>query len=432
MELLTTAVGLKEGGLGQLIQVKNFRLVWTAQMSAQLAERFLMLSLVILAYHLSATNTSVAVILLAYTIPAVLMAPLAGVIADRYDRKRVMMIANAARAVLVILIPISSWIPLFQGDFFHLLLITFAFAGVGQLFAPAEAAAIPTLISRRQLMAANSLMMGTTVVSWVIGAAMGPIISGINLYAPYWIAAVLLAAAVFIVGIASFPSSDSGGQTRAEEGALAQLVEGWKVLAKSPILRLSFGQLSLVILLLFTTFTLAPSYVSRVVGISADDSSIILAPAALGCLVGALALGVLRRKTNRWQLVGGALGIAGVTLLAMIFLPELLHALHDVYLIGWVVGILAFLLGLEFGGLLIPAFSDLMEFTDDRIRGRIFALVYMTINGVSVIPVLAASILADLIGTSRVVIIIGVCLLLLAGVVLIRGRRRLTPIHEAC
>src|SRR5256885_17182225 len=61
----------------------------------------------------------------------------------------------------------------------------------------------------------------------------------------------------------------------------------------------------------------------------------------------------------------------------------------------------SFLLGVEFGAILIPAITYLMESTSDAIRGRIFALLYMVINGVSALPVLVAAALADNIGTAQ-------------------------------
>jgi hypothetical protein len=60
---------------------------------------------------------------------------------------------------------------------------------------------------------------------------------------------------------------------------------------------------------------------------------------------------------------------------------------------------------------LIPAVTYLMESTSDAIRGRIFALLYMVINGVSALPVLVAAALADTIGTAQVLGGLGVLLL---------------------
>ena len=73
-------------GFRYLLANRDFRLIWFAQVTAQLADKFLMFSLIILAYRLSHGSTPVAVTLLAYTVPAVAIAPLAGVPPAMYRR----------------------------------------------------------------------------------------------------------------------------------------------------------------------------------------------------------------------------------------------------------------------------------------------------------------------------------------------------------
>src|SRR5437660_5038769 len=98
-------------GFRYLLGQRDFQLIWYAQVGAQLADKFLMFSLIILAYHLSRGSTPVAITLLAYTVPAVGIAPLAGVLADRFDRKTIMVTTNVVRAALVMLIPLVSLVP---------------------------------------------------------------------------------------------------------------------------------------------------------------------------------------------------------------------------------------------------------------------------------------------------------------------------------
>src|SRR5438270_11840702 len=114
-------------GFRYLLGNRNFRLIWHAQVAAQLADKFLMFSLIILAYRLSRGSTPVAITLLAYTVPAVAIAPLAGVFADRHDRKWIMVLTNVVRALLIALIPLASLVPGLRADFVHLLVITFVF-----------------------------------------------------------------------------------------------------------------------------------------------------------------------------------------------------------------------------------------------------------------------------------------------------------------
>src|ERR1700716_3833748 len=188
------------GGFRAVLRNTTFRNIWFAQLAAQLADKFLLFSLIILAYQISGGSTPVAVTLLTYTVPAVLFAPPAGVIADRLDRKQIMLWCTLGRAAAVALIPLAAVVPQLRDDFVHLLVITFVFSAVGQLFGPAEAAVIPTILPRSALITANSIALLTMVLTLVVGGALAPIVSRIDLYAPYWLAAALLVvAATFIL-----------------------------------------------------------------------------------------------------------------------------------------------------------------------------------------------------------------------------------------
>lgn len=404
-----------------------FRNIWFAQLAAQLADKFLLFSLIILAYHVSGGSTSVAVTLLAYTVPAVLFAPPAGVIADRVDRKLIMFWCNIGRAAVVALIPIAAVIPGVQNDFIHLLVITLIFSAVGQLFGPAEAAVIPTILPREALITANSMALLTMVLTLVVGGVLAPVISRIDLYAPYWCAVALLAIAGALIFASDIPKLERHTESPVAESRsrfhqmVVDLQEGVDALRASRGLRLAFGQVSIAVLVLFNLYTLAPAYVSQVIGIAAEDTYVILGPATAGAILSAVLLGQFLRNVDRSRLLAGSLIANGVTLVALAAVPEAMKHFPDLQVHNRITGAtFSLLIGIEFGAILIPAITYLMESTSDAIRGRIFALLYMTINGVSAIPVLLAAALADIVGTAQVIGGLGV-LLLAGGVVVIAG-----------
>src|SRR5207302_4378059 len=124
-EQMETLTGLEGGqGFRYVLARTDFRLVWFAQLAGQSADKFVMFSLIILAYGLVGANTHVAVTLLPYTLPALFLPPFAGVYADRHNRKTTMVWTNLGRAAMVALIPISALLPGLRNDLFHLLLIT--------------------------------------------------------------------------------------------------------------------------------------------------------------------------------------------------------------------------------------------------------------------------------------------------------------------
>jgi dTMP kinase len=418
------------GGFRAVLRNTTFRNIWFAQLAAQLADKFLLFSLIILAYDISGGSTPVAVTLLTYTVPAVLFAPPAGVIADRVDRKLIMLWCNLGRAGVVALIPLAALVPQLRGDFSHLLLITLIFSAVGQLFGPAEAAVIPTILPRSALITANSMALLTMVLTLVVGGALAPIVSRIDLYAPYWLATGLLVVAGTFIFASDIPPLERTTEPPVEASRsrfrrmLVDMKEGVDALRASRGLMLAFGQVSIAVLVLFMLFALAPAYVSHVLEIAPQDSYVILGPATGGAILSAILLGQFVRNIDRSRLLFGSLIANGLTLLALAAVPQAMTQLPDLRVHTRITGAaFSLLLGIEFGAIMIPAVTYLMETTSDEIRGRIFALLYMVINGVTAVPVLAAAALSDTIGTAHVIGGLGGLLVLGGLAIFIAGRR---------
>ncbi|MDQ6719661.1 MAG: MFS transporter [Candidatus Dormibacteraeota bacterium] len=417
------------GGFRAVLRNTTFRNIWFAQLAAQLADKFLLFSLIILAYDISGGSTPVAVTLLTYTVPAVLFAPPAGVIADRVDRKQIMLWCNLGRAGVVALIPLAALVPQLRGDFSHLLLITLIFSAVGQLFGPAEAAVIPTILPRSALITANSMALLTMVLTLVVGGALAPIVSRIDLYAPYWLATVLLVVAGTFIFASDIPrlvptTEPPVAASRSRfRRMLIDIKEGIDALRASRGLMLAFGQVSIAVLVLFMLFALAPAYVNHVIGIAPQDSYVILGPATGGAILSAVLLGQFVRNIDRSRLLFGSLIANGLTLVALAAVPQAMTEMPDLRVHTRLTGAaFSLLLGIEFGAIMIPAITYLMETTSDRIRGRIFALLYMVINGVTALPVLAAAALSDTIGTAHVIGGLGVLLVIGGVAIFIVGR----------
>ena len=395
-----------ESGFRFVLKQRDFRLIWFSQLASQVADKFLMFSLLILAYQLAGGSSSVAVTLLAYTLPALFIGPLAGVFADRHDRKTIMVAANFARAGIVALVPLAALVPFLQHDFWHLIVITFAFSAVGQLFTPAEASSIPTVLPKKALLEANSLVMVTLVLTLVVGGTAAPIVAGVDIYLPYWVSVLLMVAAALFILLAAIPKLPArrvAVEVHPFRQVWNELLEGIGVLRKSGPMLLSFGQLALAVLVLLMMWTLAPGYVKTVLGVPPNETYLILVPAMVGSFIGAV---FLRSAAGRWshaRLLFGTLLAMGLSLALLADGPVVLRQFALLAAHTRIFGAsVAFILGLEFGVLMIPALTYLMEHTSDQVRGRIFALLFMVINGVAAIPILVAAVLADLIGTSWV------------------------------
>src|SRR5580698_2720703 len=187
-------------GFAAVLRSRDFRYLWGAQLASQLADKFLMFTLLVFMYTLTRRASLQSVLMIAYTLPSVLLSAPAGVYADRHDKRALMVGTNVVRGALILLIPAAQLVPALAGQAWPLIVITLLFSSAGQIFAPAEAASIPSLVTRQQITEATSLFMTTVILTLVLGVPAATIAIGFfGNYAPFYIATGLFAVAAFSV-----------------------------------------------------------------------------------------------------------------------------------------------------------------------------------------------------------------------------------------
>jgi predicted MFS family arabinose efflux permease len=323
----------------------------------------------------------------------------------------------------VLLIPLSQVLPGLHGQVWPLIVVTLLFSGVGQVFAPAEAASIPFLVKREQIMTATSLFMTTVIVTLVVGVPLGTL--SIKLFgdmAPFWIGAVLFALAglgIWRIGTSLQASTHTAAAPKSD--VLRELREGLAILGQNMALRIALAQLTLSLVVVFTVFVLGPAYMHNVLGRAPEDTYLVLIPATVGMVLTAAVLGrASAGRISRADTLLAALILGGVSLIAFGLLPMLFRSVGAGVLLTPAAVVFAALFGCALGALLIPAFTVLQERTTEETRGRIFGSIFTVINAAVALPLLLAGGLADAFGVDRVVAGLGA--LLVAGAVTVRTR----------
>ncbi|HVB13811.1 MAG TPA: MFS transporter [Candidatus Dormibacteraeota bacterium] len=406
-------------GFREVLGVRDFRLLWGAQVAAQLGDKFFAFSLLLSIYSLTHLYLSDAALLLAYTIPAVFLSIPAGILADRYDKKTLMIWTNLSRGVMVLGVPALEITGVAEHQVLPLYVITFIFAGVGQLFAPAEAASIPSLVKRRDLAAATSLFTITIIVTIVLSVPLASVAQGLlGLEGPYYFGAGLFAVAAGAIWLIkpklAAPTLDGGPPIRAPwRSTWTEIQETWTVVRASRILPFAFAMLTLALAIVFTIFALSAGYMQHVLLRSPHDSYILLIPATVGMVVAGTfvsrrASGAGSGPTN----VVRGLGLAGLAMVVLGVLPPILDRLRiDGALVPLAIT-LAVLFGLGLGAVLIPCLVLIQEETEEATRGKIFGGAFLAINLAIAVPLLAAGAIADLVGASDVVGALGLALII--------------------
>jgi predicted MFS family arabinose efflux permease len=177
---------------------RSFRQLWLGQVVSQLGDWFDTIALYTIIQNLTGSGRNIGLLLVARFVPSFFLGSLSGVVADRFSRQKIMIITDVLRAVVVLGFlfvrrPDQLWI---------IYVLTVFQLGLSTFFEPAKTAAIPSIVSDRELVAANAISSVTWSVMLTLGAAIGGLITG-------WFgtnAAFILDAATYLLSAALIAS----------------------------------------------------------------------------------------------------------------------------------------------------------------------------------------------------------------------------------
>lgn len=155
-----------------VFQNRNFRLLWLAQLVTEMGSSVTALASSIYVYQVTGSALNVGLMMIATVAPSLVVGLAAGVFVDRYDRKRIMLITEVVRAVLIASIPL-----LLPSNVAWLYIMVALSSCVGQFFNPAHASVLPDVATEEELDAANSFMAISQFGALAIGYAAAGLIA---------------------------------------------------------------------------------------------------------------------------------------------------------------------------------------------------------------------------------------------------------------
>jgi dTMP kinase len=391
----------KQDETRSVLAIPAFRKLWNSMMFSSLGDWLGLLATTALAAQLSGgsyatANFAIAGVFIARLLPAVFLGPIAGVIADRFDRRRLMVTVDVLRGALYISIPIVH-------TYFWLYAAMILVECLTLFWSPAKEASVPNLVPREKLENANQVSLlaayGTAPIAAILFslltllsgaiAAVSPLIPSNSVdIALYFNAASFFFAAWTIRGLKEIPKG-AAAKKEADENITQSLIQGWKTVSDSKIIR---G----LILGMIGAFSAAGAVIGLARTFVGDLGG---GDAAYGVLFGAvftgLAIGIafgpkVFAQFSRRRLFGASLATAGVFLVLLAAISNLTLSIFIVIILG------------AFSGITwVTGFTMLGMEVHDEVRGRTFAFVQSLIR-VTLVAVLAiAPIIAATIGEHR-------------------------------
>ena len=413
-------------GFSTVLRNPAFLKLWLAQAISQTGLNMANYGLIILVAQESGSLTSTALTIVAFTLPALLLSAPAGIVVDRFDRRSVLWISNLLRALVALLFVIT--LLLNRTNLLPLYLLAFLMTSVGAFFAPAEGAAIPSLVEQQDLLPALALFNITFSLAQAVGLVIfGPVLLhwlptfslGIgsqsivflpveSLFLVVGVLYVVCAGLVLLIPQRLLRSQ----QTTQEVAIVAQetgtrlnntwksLIETWNYVRDDSVLASSIGQLTLGGVITAVLALISPSFMVQFLRLPEDLAGLMFVPGGIGLVLGSILMPRLMRRFRYITVV-----IAGSIVLAMS--PALVAGLYRVAPLilpgewwhSWqyltTILIVMFFMGMSINFVTLPAQAQMQERSSYNVKGRVLAFQMLLLNGFTIPGVLAIGQIGD-------------------------------------
>lgn len=396
-----------------LFRNRNFMALWVGQIVSFIGDYFVMLAVPFVVNRLTGSSMMIGLTYMAGAIPALLLGPVAGVFIDRWDRRKVMIFSDLARAALVLLFLLVQT----KEQVWIFYVVNFTIACASQFFVPARSALLPRLVATDDLLAANGLMQ----IIQTVGFLAGPALAGFAI--ALWgestafmvnaVGYVCSAAAVMLIRLPVQERSAAAARALRDSvrAVVGELRDGLAymlgnssvvgVVVMLTVAQLGFGAFMVVwIPFLQRYFNQGPQ------GVGLIDSFF-----GAGMLLGGVLLGALARRVRKVPMAAGGMLILGLISVPFGYSPTF-----------WLILLLNFLFGVVFTPF-NSALATIMQLAvPDSKRGRVSSSLNAMVTVGGLLSMAFASFFGEAIGLRNLFVVMGLVIMLsgVLGFVLLR------------
>ncbi|PIQ61645.1 MAG: MFS transporter [Bacteroidetes bacterium CG12_big_fil_rev_8_21_14_0_65_60_17] len=384
----------------------NFRRLWLGNVVSLFGDWFNTIALYSLVLSLSGSEFALGAVFITKMLPMALASPIAGLIVDRLDRRKVMIASDLLRAAIVLCFLFIDE----PGKVYWVYVITAAQVTVASVFQPAQSSSIPNLVSRNELVTANTILSATWSILLTVGAAVGGMAADVlGLKAVFVIDSLTYLVSAWFIYRTTIPQHTTSMDFHSASGekpspvhlvqrATADVVAGWRRMRERPeVGRMALAKATwglagggLVYMLTLMGEEISPERQAMAIGL-------LFAARGFGTGLGPVMARAWFRNMTSWPALMGfcmvfsglAYAVAGnLTFTFWVILPVVLA--HTTSGANWVLSTVL-----------------LQERSEDRFRGRIFATEWLLFFLVDAASILVASLVLEFSGLSLSLVVMG-------------------------
>jgi MFS family permease len=362
----------------RLLGSSSFFRLWLAQVVSSLGDWIGLFAILTLTARIGkgSPEAAIALVMSARMIPGFFLASVGGVLVDRWDRRKVMVICDVGRGLTLATLP-------FVDSVWQLFMASLVLEVLTLLWSPAKEASVPNLVKPDKLASANSFSLaaayGTFPIASALFASLTKVAEIIGRHAGFfdflslnqeslaiYFDVVTFFLSASLIWSLSLPRSRPSGHGRIDlTRAFTEIKEGWMFIRTNPTVRSVMVGLGTGLIGGGMIAPLGPIYANQVLHAGAAGFGLLLTALGMGLAVGVVGVSTLQSRiphatTFPWMVVG-----AGATMAVAVTMSDL----------GLTMAFIG-LMGVCAGAVYVLGFTILQESVEDELRGRTFATLY--------------------------------------------------------
>lgn len=379
----------------KIFQNRNLTLLWLGQILSQSGDSIYQIGLLWLVLELSDSKSITGMVAMASYLPSVILSLIAGVIADRLNRKRIMLASDLLRFFLILTIPAvyltGLLSPLFLG------INAFIIAIAATFFNPSRDSFIPQIVPREGLLRANSLIQ----TSWQMALVIGPALAGMFLHYLGNINLFTACSLTYLLSFASLvfikPKNEIPTNTKRPPG-ITEVKEGLVYAVKNPVIfPLLLITIADNIFIMGPAIVGTPVFIKETLGLEAEAYAFIMSCYAVGMLAGTGLLITFGGKFKKGAILLTGMFLDGITFVPLLWSRSLTS-----------MAVIIIIHSMAIPMLTVSRPSLIQNIVPDNMRGRAFAMVNMAVVGMSAVSSGLAGLALEYITAPTLFFIIGI------------------------
>jgi len=376
-------------------QKRNISLLWLAQIISTAGDAIYQIALFWLVLDITGSSTTTGLIAMAAFLPAMLFGLYAGVIADKYNRKLIMIFSNLSQALTVIVVPILLYFG--YRNMFLIAILAFVRASFSTFFPPALNALVPMITSKDRLIKVNSVLATSAQLAYLIGPlGAGLILSIVSIPYLFVFDSISFIFAIILLTFVLLPKDNSKRSVKSV--SINEIFSGIKYAKDNKPLGLLF-----ILTIINNFFIMGPAFIGMLIlvknalGGTASQYAFVEAGLAFGMLLGSIFVYRIGNRINIGKLLLIGMILDGITYSFM-------------YLAGSVNYVFIFIVIHAFGipMITISRTAIIQKHSPNKYHGRLFSLVHLSVVGVTALSAAVVGIVANYIDIKIIFLFIGI------------------------